>query len=304
MSRQQRRVTRQSAEDRKAQYFRLPLPPCKGPKLHAFRQDVKPIKWLSRLDSHNYTDADRGEVPFTYVFKVEIDSTIYALKVFDFFHVEDYRRYWGNLMPESYPVETIRLHTDPFYAECRAYGRIMETEAKRPRMMPICVPCYGYMMLSEEDRHILETRFYLAFDDIHSRREPLRALVKQYAGSDPGITEHSLTKTRQRMKNMNKLGIYNRDIGLDNFLNGLLIDFDNAWTEPHCFIQDMPRPHHIQENKDYDKYKFDEMLKCSGFSKKYSFYPNAEFCTKLRSNVVHYYSDAFSDTTTDTDTES
>jgi hypothetical protein len=55
------------------------LPPCLGPKLHPFARRNSPIEWLERLDK------DREELSGSstegYVFKVRIDSQLYALKV-------------------------------------------------------------------------------------------------------------------------------------------------------------------------------------------------------------------------------
>lgn len=55
------------------------LPPCPGPKLHAFPHRNLPIEWLGRLDE------DREELSESstegYVFKVKIGSRLYALKV-------------------------------------------------------------------------------------------------------------------------------------------------------------------------------------------------------------------------------
>jgi hypothetical protein len=55
------------------------LPPCPGPKLHAFARRNSQIEWLERLDK------DREELSGSsiegYVFKVKIDSQLYALKV-------------------------------------------------------------------------------------------------------------------------------------------------------------------------------------------------------------------------------
>ena len=55
----------------------LPLPRCAGPKLHAFGGQKAPIEWLERLDG------DRGSQSGAEgcVFKVRIDSRLYALKV-------------------------------------------------------------------------------------------------------------------------------------------------------------------------------------------------------------------------------
>lgn len=54
------------------------LPPCKGPKLHAFRDSSSPITFLELLErAEPYEDSGFQ----AYVFKVSIKSRIYALKV-------------------------------------------------------------------------------------------------------------------------------------------------------------------------------------------------------------------------------
>lgn len=191
-------------------------------------------------------------------------------------------------MPKDYPTEKIRLHTDPFYAECRAYGRIKEAEQNMPDSELICVPCYGYIMLSEADREILEERFRLQFNDQrHPHGFPLRAIVKQYLDSDFGITAETLERTRHLIRRMNQLQIYNRDIQLGSFRNGLLNSFDCAWTEPHCFIQDVQRPGYIAENKDYDKKHFDIMLEDLKFDRRHAFYPDSQPSLRLRDQTPY-----------------
>ena len=46
------------------------LPPCKGPKLHAFQNRNAPIQWLERLDKDRTNESVTGG----YVFKVRIKS--------------------------------------------------------------------------------------------------------------------------------------------------------------------------------------------------------------------------------------
>lgn len=69
---------------------RPPLPQCDGPKLHPFPLHDAPIKWLSRLDFYGDDDTAIDPIdpidpcdsrPVTYLFKVEIASQLYALKV-------------------------------------------------------------------------------------------------------------------------------------------------------------------------------------------------------------------------------
>jgi hypothetical protein len=54
------------------------LPPCDGPKLRIFEHGQSPIEWLELLEksSPESRSASQG-----YVFKVRINSKIYALKV-------------------------------------------------------------------------------------------------------------------------------------------------------------------------------------------------------------------------------
>lgn len=50
------------------------LPPCKGPKLAAFKDRSEPIEWLERLD-------DPEQSGYGHVFKVKIRGQDYALKI-------------------------------------------------------------------------------------------------------------------------------------------------------------------------------------------------------------------------------
>lgn len=68
----------------KKQSIRHPneLPPCKGPRLHVFPEHSSPIEWLGRIDGEDENIkgfSDSGKQG--YVFKVRIDSQLYALKV-------------------------------------------------------------------------------------------------------------------------------------------------------------------------------------------------------------------------------
>ncbi|KAH8761543.1 hypothetical protein F5883DRAFT_562153 [Diaporthe sp. PMI_573] len=58
-----------------------------------------------------------------YVFEVKIQSRVYALKVFKFFHPHSTMYYWRVYLGSSTPLKKMIYYTDPFFAECRAYGR-------------------------------------------------------------------------------------------------------------------------------------------------------------------------------------
>jgi hypothetical protein len=53
------------------------LPPCPGPKLAAFQTQNTQIKWIERLD----VDRDSESTMQGCVYKVEIESKVYALKI-------------------------------------------------------------------------------------------------------------------------------------------------------------------------------------------------------------------------------
>ncbi len=52
------------------------LPPCPGPKLHAFQHQDAKIHWGRRVDDDRSNDGTEG-----FVFSVTINSKIYVLKV-------------------------------------------------------------------------------------------------------------------------------------------------------------------------------------------------------------------------------
>ncbi len=54
----------------------------------------------------------------------------------------------GGLVGVSTPLATVAYHTDPFFAECRAYGRIIEEQKKGTARNDIVVPCHGFLFLS------------------------------------------------------------------------------------------------------------------------------------------------------------
>lgn len=54
-----------------------PLPICPGPKLAAFQHQNSQIKWIERLD----LDGDDEGTAQACVYKVEIESKVYALKI-------------------------------------------------------------------------------------------------------------------------------------------------------------------------------------------------------------------------------
>ena len=127
--------------------------------------------------------------------------------------------------------DIVRCHFDPFFAECRAFGRLLE-ERKDDLL---AVRCYGYMYLSEEEERRIEQQFDIrdwnrAAEDEAQR---LRAILKGLIPFKSPFGRKSFLKMRQTLEQLNKLGIYNMDIREGNYKGGRLFDFSVAITTPH-----------------------------------------------------------------------
>lgn len=76
------------------------------------------------------------------------------------------------------PHEDIEQQNDPFYAECRAYGRI----ASNPQERPIAVACHGFLSIPATQESFFAHKFGITQwdrpQDKLSVREPFRAIVK------------------------------------------------------------------------------------------------------------------------------
>ncbi|KAK7962470.1 uncharacterized protein PG986_003295 [Apiospora aurea] len=261
------------------------LPRCEGPKLHAFECENASIAWGRRLDE------DRGDSSTTQsaVFEVTIESRVYALKVFKFYDPYSDAYYWGPLLREDIPLEEILCYTDPFFAECRAYGRIHDARGKSGNRSALAVKCHGYLYLSKDDETFLtELGVDLGIDILDdSLRKALgqdgrvRAIVKDMAPESSGVTARSLTKVLRRVRALNRLNIFNRDIRLENFRGGLLVDFGSSWTKPHIVLDALG----AVDKRDSlleDLVMFDDMVAEGDIKTRLKALPNLEYCEKLR----------------------
>ncbi|KAJ4245792.1 hypothetical protein NW762_013916 [Fusarium torreyae] len=240
------------------------LPPCDGPKLDLFPYHKSRIQWLERLDNEDdEVTSNQG-----YVFRARIRGQEYAIKVFKFFDPLTSDHFWGPLLGEDTPLDTAAYYTDPFYAECRAYGRIRDAANTRALKPDVAIPCHGFLFLQPRDQEALSDRnIDLGQDDIDPdyQRSTIgglraRAIVKDVASSDSGVHTRSLTKILSRIVSMNRGGIYNMDIRIDNFRDGKLVDFGSSWTEPHACMDNLGR-RAVLRSKFADREMFDEMVK-------------------------------------------
>ncbi|KAF2229864.1 hypothetical protein EV356DRAFT_536888 [Viridothelium virens] len=224
------------------------LPPCEGPKLKRFRNPVGNICFKRLLSSSTETSSDSSSSTASsisgghgHVFEVEIDGESFALKIFKFVPINKARRSFGPAFRRRVDDYLLTYHSDPFFAECRAYGRINEERASKGwKGRDFAARCHGFIALpaaTYED--ILVDQFGITdwSRDKEDRqvskaeRQPFRALVKTLV--ETPITIKNPPTMLRDLKKLRSLGVFQRDIYARNYKDGLLVDFSLAWTKPH-----------------------------------------------------------------------
>ncbi|KAI0485997.1 kinetochore Sim4 complex subunit FTA2-domain-containing protein [Xylaria cf. heliscus] len=249
----------------------LELPECEGPKLKAFPHRDSPITWLECI-SHTNMPLLGGQ---GYVFKVEIKSRIYALKVFKFFKPSRYRDSLGPIFGQGVTDVELGFHTDPFYAECRAYAHIEARRKKQGLKRKDIADCYGFMALTKADEEVLEEYGIDLWCDIppgdeyrmRAEGSPVRALVKEYIEEDVEMDEKTRKHLIAAIKWMNRNQIRIHDIHPGNFKGGYLLDLGLAWTKPHCLWRSVSRQR-MPALLTVDLVRFEEMIDEMGFGTK------------------------------------
>ncbi|KAL8951220.1 MAG: hypothetical protein Q9222_002783 [Ikaeria aurantiellina] len=275
------RPRRQPKEKTRA--ARLPLPQCDGPKLHPFDDDTARLEFI-RILSDTSIDAD------AYVFEVSIGGQPFALKVVrlnlssapsccklipaqfhfyddeeDLMGLDEYERKILSrpVAGNSAPLDHLDHYFDPFYNECRAYGKLVGAKLNGE----VAVRCHGYMMLSSKQEDALDQKFGASdwnrpveeYDRLPSTRPPLRAIVKDLILDDTRWTPRVANKMLRDLKKMRKLGIYVMDVKPENYKDGMLVDFSVALTNPHV-VFDIKPDFQIQGYKNEDLIAFDAMM--------------------------------------------
>lgn len=170
-------------------------------------------------------------------------------------------------MKEETTLNEAAYCMDPFYAECRAYGRLQQPIVKKTPSN-IAIPCHGFLFLQEKDKQHLLSEYDIDLeedmvDEEYQKNTPgkyrARAIVKDLASDDHGVHQRSLIKIRSGIRWLKKNKIYNRDIGLDNYRDGQIVDFGSSFTEPHDFM-DQASAGEVHGYKVGDLAKFDEMV--------------------------------------------
>ncbi len=186
---------------------------------------------------------------------------------------------------EKIPIQTIRFHTDPFYNECRAYGRLIENHVNGK----VAVRCHGHMAIPAAREEELYRLFGVYVwdrpkDDSKlsaSKREPFRAIVKDLVEVDQPLNEKNLIKMHRDLLKMHRLGIYPQDVREWNYGNALLLDFSIAITYPH-WVWETKRQWWLTMMKNDDKRMMQVVMLESGVETWQRAWRNIEYCMKLR----------------------
>ena len=199
--------------------------------------------------------------------------------------------YWGPLLGDDYPLENVLFYTDPFFAECRAYGRIQEGQKEKRSREKLAVKCHGYIFLSKKDEkylqeqgidlgsHLLDNKLRRATGG----QGRIRAIVKDLAPENKPINNSNLTEALRKVKQLNELKIYNRDIRAENFKGPHIVDFGSSWTEPHCLLAALDK-FGDNDSRIVDLAMFDDMIFEEKIKTKLVAMPNLEYREKLRSS--------------------
>ncbi|KAI0428308.1 kinetochore Sim4 complex subunit FTA2-domain-containing protein [Xylaria sp. FL1042] len=128
----------------------------------------------------------------------------------------------------------VRERLDPFFAECRAFGRLV----KDGKDDGLAVRCYG-CVLSEEAEHRIEEGFGIRDWNrpTEDNKEPLRAIVKDYIRYVSFDKPKTHATMRRNLEQLNRMGIYNMDIRRENYIGGRLFDFSTATMTPHLIFR-------------------------------------------------------------------
>lgn len=276
------------------------LPRCTGPKLHPFLHSQKPIDFIRQID-----DDDAGH---SHVFEVMIAGRSYALKVvrsrfpnihrfvllannailiqFNFHdnsNDEDWQQEYKGRFPEGEGLPS--NHYDPFYAECRAYGAIINA-GLNGRITPTC---YGYMMLSKDQDEKLMKTFnrpdFKRYLNSSSPQRPLRAIVKELVpAGTPSFTRRHVRQMLKDIRTLVKIGVYTDDLAVRNYLDGRLIDFSAAYTKPHVDLSyGLRSDWHVWYKENRPFMRFDGMIILdTNFNSNIRAIPNYDYCKKLR----------------------
>ena len=184
-------------------------------------------------------------------------------------------------------IKNIRLQTDPFFNECRAYGKLIASGVNGK----VAVHCHGHLALPASIEDELAQRFEVYSWNrppvksrlrlTVSKRQPLRAIVKDLAQDHSTLNESILRKMWKDLCKIRKLGVHPQDVRLRNYGGGLLLDFSIAITKPHWFFE-LKEPWEIRSMAKHEMQRFQVLINDSGVKTDLRAVRNREYCAKLR----------------------
>ncbi|KAL1909851.1 hypothetical protein Sste5344_004360 [Sporothrix stenoceras] len=239
----------------------VPLPLCDGPKLAPFDfygpQNIEFLEYL-------------GEGSHAHVVKVKIHAREYALKLYRF--VDDFDWYGPGdreINNTREQLELLAQYSEPFYNECRAFGRLQESGHT-----DLAISCYGYLLLDEDHERTLIERFKLNFngnkdlvgwyDDQRPhflgkrtrKRPPIRGILKALGKPSPvencpNLTVPQAKRILRDTIKLQQLGIFSLDMRRDQLVNNKFCDFGGAITTPHFLTNPELNPHLSSNDKSH-----------------------------------------------------
>ncbi|KAI5459080.1 kinetochore Sim4 complex subunit FTA2-domain-containing protein, partial [Mariannaea sp. PMI_226] len=219
----------------------VPLPLCDGPKLKPF--DFKGPQKIEFIES-------LGQGSHSQVFKVKILGDIYALKLFRFVTPDCFYgpADWNEGEWTGDTLGTICQYSEPFYAECRAFGRLQESGHTE-----LATDCFGYILLDDEHEQIMRDQFKdaglaLTFNgeyeadgcyDVRGENRgkdgklpPIRGILKE-CGTQDKLNNKFAKKIKRDIHHLHQLGIFSIDPDIRQYVNGKIADFSTTMTTPH-----------------------------------------------------------------------
>lgn len=168
---------------------------------------------------------------------------------------------------EAMEDKEFEQHIDPFYAECRAYGAIEESiyngNLPADERDWVAAPCYGYLHISSADEAKIRRKFNIKDWNRPGNNDakPIRGLVKEFIEQKDAIDtrRRSVRRMRKDLLMIRSAGVYPRDLFARNYRGGLLVDFGQSFTEPHCALRVFPE-WQAEAEKTQDLHLFYEML--------------------------------------------
>lgn len=132
--------------------------------------------------------------------------------------MDEFEREFLSRSTDGYtPLDHLDEYFDPFYNECRAYGKLIEKNLNGQ----VAVRCHGYMVLPAEYEDTLELQFEIdgwnrlseEYDEPPSKRQPLRAIIKDLVLED---TKWTPRRMLSHLKKMRMHGVHVMEIKPEN----------------------------------------------------------------------------------------